>query len=45
MHYNAEIIFEKQISAINKHYNKTRSGVDTFDQMVLEYMIKRKTTR
>ena len=48
MHHNAEIIVEndeKHISAINKHYNETQSGVDTLDQMVHKYMIKRKTIR
>lgn len=47
MHHNAKIITEdeKSMSEVNKHYNNTKSGVDTMDQMVHEYMIKRKTNR
>lgn len=36
---------KKPISTVNKLYNETKSGVDTLDQMVHEYMIKRKTNR
>lgn len=48
MHHTDKIITEdgqKPISEINKYYNKTKSGVDTMDQMVHEYMTKRKTNR
>lgn len=48
VHHNNSIIYEenkKPISTINKHYNATKSGVDTMDQMVHEYMTKRKTNR
>lgn len=48
LHHNNDIITEdvkKPISRINKHYNATKSGVDTMDQMVHEYMTKRKTNR
>ncbi|KAG4073526.1 hypothetical protein HA402_000750 [Bradysia odoriphaga] len=48
MHHNNNIITEdvkKPMSQINKHYNATKSGVDTMDQMVHEYMTKRKTNR
>lgn len=48
MHHNNNVITEevkKPISQINKYYNATKSGVDTMDQMVHEYMTKRKTNR
>lgn len=48
MHHNDKVFTEdvkKPISQINKHYNATKSGVDTMDQMVHEYMTKRKTNR
>lgn len=48
MHHDNKVITEqvkKPISQINKHYNTTKSGVDTMDQMVHEYMTKRKTNR
>lgn len=48
LHHNDKIITEgvpKPIAEINKHYNATKSGVDTMDQMVHEYMSKRKTNR
>lgn len=48
MHHTNNVIVEegkKPISQINKFYNKTKSGVDTMDQMVHEYMTKRKTNR
>lgn len=48
IHHTNNIITEegkKPISQINKYYNQTKSGVDTMDQMVHEYMTKRKTNR
>lgn len=35
----------KVMSEINKYYDLTKGGVDTFDQLIHEYMIKRKTNR
>ena len=34
---------DKAISEINKYYDLTKGVVDTFDQLIHEYMIKRKT--
>ncbi len=48
MHHDNTVITEegkKPISEINKYYNRTKGGVDTMDQMVHEYMTKRKTNR
>lgn len=48
LHHSNNIITDqvkKPISQINKHYNATKSGVDTMDQMVHEYKTKRKTNR
>lgn len=48
IHHDNNVINEegkKPISEINKHYNRTKGGVDTMDQMVHEYMTKRKTNR
>ena len=48
MHHKSEIIVDnnaKPISAISKHYNKTKPSVDTLDHMIHKYMIKRKVIR
>lgn len=48
MHHSDNVItdpIKKPISEINKFYNGTNGGVDTMDQMVHEYMTKRKTNR
>lgn len=47
MHHTCNILKngEKNISEINMFYNETKGGVDTFDQLVHEYMTKRKTNR
>ncbi|XP_037052002.1 piggyBac transposable element-derived protein 4-like [Bradysia coprophila] len=48
MHHSDKVITDqvkKPISEINKFYNGTKGGVDTMDQMVHEYMTKRKTNR
>ena len=36
---------EKQMSVINKFYNKTKGTVDNCDQMVRQYSVKRQTRR
>lgn len=48
LHHSGKVITDpvkKPISEINKFYNGTKGGVDTMDQMVHEYMTKRKTNR
>jgi len=47
MHHSDEMTKknDKVMSEINKYYDLTKGGVDTFDQLIHEYMIKRKTNR
>lgn len=47
MHHSPDIleVNGKKISEINSFYNKTKGGVDTLDQLIHEYMTKRKTNR
>lgn len=46
MHNDSTIDEEnKNKSEINKYYNSTKGGVDTLDQMVHTYSVKRKTNR
>lgn len=44
-HDKAEDVNKKNKSEINLYYNSTKGGVDTLDQMVHEYTVRRKTNR
>lgn len=46
MHHSNEVnVSNKNKSEINLYYNSTKGGVDTLDQMVHEYTVRRKTNR
>ena len=46
MHHSTEVdVSNKNKSEINLYYNSTKGGVDTLDQMVHEYTVRRKTNR
>lgn len=46
MHHSKKIdVSNKNKSEINLYYNSTKGGVDTLDQMVHEYTVRRKTNR